>query len=294
MPHLPLRAAGWTTVLLLIAIALGLVLHFRRHIFEPKPIALPAAAMASGGRAEPQLMLWAWETPEDLTAIDPATAGVAYLALEVLIGSNTAAAGQPAKIEIRPRLQPLRTTPGTFLMAVVRIEVSPDFAAAQASPQFIRDTAQAIVAAARPPSVRALQVDFDATASQRGFYVKLLRQIRTDLRPELPLSMTALVSWCSKPSWLEQLPAHTVDEAVPMFFRMGGPAGARATAPKTWSVTEPLCAGSVGLATDETWPDLMTASAATSAQQRVYLFRPGPWSAIDVAKLNAHGYRGIR
>jgi hypothetical protein len=171
-------------------------------------------------------------------------------------------------------------------MAVVRIEASPSFSAAAASPQFIADTAQAIVAAARSPTVRGLQIDFDATASQRSFYTKLLIQVRAELPPSIPLSITALVSWCSQPTWLDSLPMHTVDEAVPMFFRMGGPASARATAPKLWSVTVPLCATSVGLATDESWP-------AISSAQRVYLFRPGPWSAADIARLNTNGFQGL-
>jgi hypothetical protein len=282
MPRSPVRAATWTTALLLTGLVLGLVFRYHHRLFAPKPIAQPAAPMASGGRTEPPLMLWAWETPEDLTALDPAKAGVAFLSREILL-SSTDSAG----IQIRPRLQPLHTPPGAFLMAVVRIEVSPNFAAGQASPQFIADTAQTIVAAARAPSVRALQVDFDATASQRVFYAKLLKQVRADLRPELPLSITALVSWCSEPSWIPQLPEHTVDEAVPMFFRMGGPASARATAPKFSTVTVPLCAGSVGLATDETWPEI-------APQQRVYLFRPGPWSASGIAKLNIKGYQGLR
>jgi len=278
MPRSPIRAASWTTLALLTALALGIFWRFHHRLFAPQPIVLPAVPMAS----EPRLMLWAWETPENLTALDPAKAGVAYLAREILLRSNDSAG-----IQIRPRLQPLHTAPGTFLMAVVRIEVSPNFAAAEASPQLTEEIAQAIVAAERAPSVRALQVDFDATASQRSFYMKLLKQVRARLAPNLPLSITALVSWCTQPSWLEQIPGNTVEEAVPMFFRMGGPTTSRATAPKVWSVTEPLCASSVGLATDETWP-------AVPPEQRVYLFRAGPWSAADIANLNAKGYQGLR
>jgi len=278
MPRSPLRTASWTTAVLLTALALGVFMRLRHRIFTPQPIALPAAPMAS----EPNLMLWAWETPEDLITLDPSKAGVAFLSREILLSSN-----DPAKIQIRPRLQPLHTAPGTWLMADVRIETSSNFSATEASPQLIAEISQSIVAGARSPAVRALQVDFDATASQRSFYAKLLKQVRADLRPEVPLSITALVSWCSQPSWLAQLPANTVDEAVPMFFRMGGPAVSRANAPKLDTVTLPLCATSMGLATDETWP-------AVTAVQRVYLFRSGPWSSTDIAKLNANGYQGLR
>jgi len=265
-------------MLLITGFALGLVFRFHHRIFSPKLIALPAAPMA----AEPNLMLWAWETPEDLTQLDPTKAGVAFLSREILLSSN-----DPGKIQIRPRLQPLRTAPNTWLMAVVRIETSPAFASTQASPQLTTEIAEAIVTAARAPSVLALQVDFDATASQHAFYAALLKQVRSQLPANIPLSITALVSWCTQPSWLEQLPTHTVDEAVPMFFRMGGPAASRATAPKPDPVTLPLCATSIGIATDESWPTI-------SPQQRVYVFRTGPWSAADIAKLNAKGYQGLR
>ena len=272
------RSLRWTTFALFAALALGVFWRFHHRIFTSKPIMLPAVPMAS----EPKLMLWAWETPEDLIRLDPNKAGVAFLSREVLLSSNDA-----DKIQIRPRLQPLHTAPGAWLMADVRIETNSGFNAAQASPQLIADIAEAIVTGARSSSVRALQVDFDATASQRNFYAALLKQVRAQLPANIPLSITALASWCTQPSWLEQLPAHTVDEAVPMFFRMGGPATSRATAPKVWSVTEPLCATSVGLATDETWP-------VVAPEQRVYVFRSGPWSALDIAKLNANGYQGLR
>jgi len=283
MPRSPHRTISWITLALLAALSLGLIWRFHHRLFQPKPLTLPAAPMApEGSEPEPNLMLWAWETPEDLTQLNPSKAGVAFLSREILLSSN-----DPGKIQIRPRLEPLRTAPGTWLMATVRIETSPSFKAAEASPQLIAEIATAIVAAARSPSVRALQVDFDATASQRTFYTALLKQVRAGLPPSFPLSITALVSWCTQPSWLNQLPAHTVDEAVPMFFRMGGPTISRATAPKLDTVTLPLCAASMGIANDETWP-------AIAPRQRVYIFRSGPWTAADIAKLNTKGYQGLR
>jgi hypothetical protein len=228
-------------------------------------------------------MLWAWETPEDLTALNagpaPRRTGVAFLSREILLNPS---------LTVRPRHQPLRISPGTYLMAVVRIQTGPHFNSSQADPTAI---AQAIAAAAQAPNVRALQIDFDATASQRTLYAAILRQLRPRLPPDMPLSITALVSWCRgaglfPTTWLHNLSG--VAEAVPMFFRMGGPAANRATSPRSAAtLTEPLCTTSVGLATDESWP-------AIQPTQRVYLFRPGPWTPQDLDRLNTFGYQSLK
>jgi hypothetical protein len=261
------RGAGaLVAAVLLIPVAVGLLMRVRHR--KPTP-ALPAAFM----QMEPSLMLWAWETPEDLTTLDPRRAGVAFLAREVLLSSD---------LTVRPRHQPLRVGPGTWLVAVVRIESAPSFSA---NAEAARRSALAIAEAARLPKVRAVQVDFDATATQRDFYASVLRDLRHDLPAGFPVSITALVSWCGADSWLRGLP---VDEAVPMFFRMGGPSATRATAQRSQSViAEPLCSGAVGLSTDEAWPAVRTS-------QRVYMFHPGSWTKDDVARVNRFGYEGLR
>jgi hypothetical protein len=101
----------------------------------------------------------------------------------------------------------------------------------------------------------------------------------------MPISITALVNWCGDNSWLHSLP---IDEAVPMFFRMGGPAAVRAIRPKDASlVREPVCSGSAGISTDETWPAIHTL-------ERVYVFLPGSWTQQELARVNALGYHGLR
>jgi hypothetical protein len=215
-------------------------------------------------------MLWAWETPEDLTSLDPAHTGVAFLSRELLLTQ---------RITVRPRRQPLQLAPGTWLMAVVRIEASGEISN---TPELRRQIVAAILPAAQSPNVRALQIDFDATTSQLHLYAALLHNLRAQLPPGMPLSITALTSWCGPQSWLPPL-IGTVDEAVPMFFRMGGTPGLRATQPKSNAgITQPLCAGSVGVATDEPWPNLQV-------NERVYIFRNGPWTPGDFARLNHNG-----
>jgi hypothetical protein len=267
--HRSAVAVASVLVVLLIATSLWPVLH-RRH--PSSGVAAPTAFT----QHEPTLMLWAWETPEDLTGLDTSRAGVAFLSRELILSTT---------LQVRPRRQPLRVPPHAWLMADVRIETTPAFVS---SPQLVSQTAAAIAAVTQLPNVRAIQVDFDATYSQRPFYTAVLGELRPLVPPTTPISITALVSWCGSPSWLHSLPAHTLDEAVPMFFRMGGPASIRATRPKDISVvTEPLCSASIGIATDETWPTI-------SPHQRVYLFRQGPWTKEDLALLHNSGYEHLQ
>jgi hypothetical protein len=266
-----LRTSKGTALVILGCIA-ALVSWRAAHRTHAKALAAPAATM----QQEPLVMLWAWEVPEDLTALDATKTGVAFLSREILLNQS---------LHVRPRMQPLHLAPNTWLMAVVRIETAPDF---QPSTKLTIATAQAIADVSQQSNVHAIQVDFDATASQRDFYAAILRQLRNDLPPQTPLSITALVSWCGDHSWLSTIGPSVIDEAVPMFFRMGGPATTRATTPRNTSIiTEPLCSTSVGIATDEVFP-------AIHSGQRVYVFCPGAWTAEDLAHINAFGYQSLR
>jgi Protein of unknown function (DUF3142) len=196
----------------------------------------------------PHIFLWAWERPENLQFLDPHAAGVAFLARTVCLHDGA--------VSVRPRLQPLRYPPGAVLMAVVRVEP-------QDSDLPPVDAASAAIAeAAAITGVRALQVDFDATLSQRAYYRSLLEYLRRRVPPSMPLSMTALTSWCESDGWIAGLP---VVEAVPMLFRMGrGERPARTFRPA-------LCQSSAGVSTDE--PLRKPPLAA-----RLYIFNPRPWT----------------
>ncbi len=218
--------------------------------------------------AMPQTVLWAWEEPEDLRAADPARVGVAYLARTLLLGDS--------RITTLPRHQPLEVPEGMAVMAVVRIETEPGF---RDSPAMRQQTAVTLAEVSRQPGLRALQVDFDATRSERVFYAGVLHALRPQMSSAMPLSITALASWCAadptsglQQDWLASLP---IDEAVPMFFRLGG--HAKPYDDKTWiPVRQPSCRGSLGLSTDESWPEVNPAA-------RVYLFAPHPWFADQLA-----------
>jgi hypothetical protein len=221
----------------------------------------------------PRIILWAWEEPEDLRTADPRQLGVAFLAERVFVAKDVA---------VIPRRQRILTPEGMWAEAVVRIEAGRDFEDTAATR---KRTAEAVLDAARLNGVRGVQVDFDATESQHAFYADVLRQIRAELPAAERLEMTALVSWCSQQQgWMRALP---VDAAVPMYFRLGEHVG-------WWAVREPLCNGSVGIATDE--PDIP--SENLRGPQRVYVFAPRPWTAEQLTELNEgtipHDRRGAR
>jgi hypothetical protein len=279
------RTLRWSTILLVLGcVAAGLWLLHRlahrlvQHQQRRGALALPAAP----NQQEPRTMVWSWETPEDLTALDPARTGVAFLARELLLVDS----GAVPRVIVRPRQQLLRVAPGAWLMADVRIEVHTSSPLADTA-ALRRQMIAAILPVLAEPQVRGLQIDFDATASQLGFYRELLRELRAQMAPGMPLSITALASWCGDRGWVGSLSsrgAPVIDEAVPMYFRMGGTPQSRATQPKDANrIAQPLCATSMGVATDETWPHLRD-------NERVYIFRTGPWTPVDVATLNARGY----
>lgn len=204
-------------------------------------------------------MFWAWERPEDLRDLPP-TAGVAYLAATIALRDTGAV--------VLPRRHRVEISPVTPLMAVTRLEVDrnhpPSLDAALASA-----VADEITAVTRRPAVRALQIDFDATASERPFYRTLLQTLRRQMPREQGLSITALASWCMFDRWMDGLP---VDEIVPMLFRMGDlndARGRRAGTAGEWRARE--CGAAVGLSTDEPLP-------LERRDRRVYLFHPAPWT----------------
>jgi hypothetical protein len=113
-----------------------------------------------------------------------------------------------------------------------------------------------------------VQVDFDATTSERAFYRELLVQLRGKLPQSTSLSITALASWCKGDNWLEDLP---VDEAVPMLFRMGVERKqflSQLAAGDGFSSAP--CQASAGVSTDEPL-------ALSPRVQRLYVFNPRVW-----------------
>jgi hypothetical protein len=224
----------------------------------------PSATPVHGLQAFPRLTLWAWERREDLRFVSPAKYAVAYLDQTILLGPELTSV---------PRGQPLFVDAGTKLTAVVRIEGFESPPASQEDEAASRITKFILVSASRP-GVSALQIDFDAIDSQHSFYRALLARVRAGLPQGMPLSITALASWCGEDSWLAALP---IDDAVPMFFRMGR--DAHPSEPGwNYPLREPKCMTSAGVSMDEAWPHI-------NASQRIYVFHPRAWNPIALHKL---------
>jgi len=204
-------------------------------------------------RTLPDRVLWVWERGEDLRSIDPHATAIATLDRTIVVGQRIIAI---------PRRQFYAYPAGTKRITVVRIEAPGVIAIRLASA-----VADSILDLAFAPDIAALQIDFDARLSQRAFYVALLHDLRGRMPLNLPLSMTALASWCSNDDWIGSLP---VDEAVPMFFRMEpGRRFAPLGAPEI-QIREPLCTTSIGISTHEPAP-------ASLANKRVYIFPDLGW-----------------
>jgi hypothetical protein len=217
----------------------------------------------------PGLMLWAWERPTDLRSVDAGT-GVAFLS-QTLIVRNDA-------VEVRPRRNPLRVLPHTPLVAVTRIESgghAPRPRTGQpGAASLITTMANAIAGAMALPRVRGVQIDFDAAESERPFYRMLVQAVRAQLGAGVPLSITALASWCAQDRWMEGLP---VDEAVPMLFRMGPVNAPYAGLARSPSSAAAGCRGALGTSLDEPLH-------VRAAGRRVYVFNPAPWTPETVAQ----------
>lgn len=232
---------------------------------------------ASGGRAPsspvrshalqafPRVTLWAWESRQDLRQISPKRFAVAYLAKAIFITDHVAASA---------RKQPLWVPANTRLIAVVRVE-APKGLAKLAAPEVAQKVATLIVESTHKQQVSALQIDFDAAKSQRSFYRDLIQETRRRMPQGMPLSITALASWCTQSSWLQGLP---VDEAVPMLFRMGPDVRQQKEAGWNFQARENACKTSVGVSMDEPWP-------AITATQRIYVFHPRGWNPVALGNL---------
>jgi hypothetical protein len=132
-----------------------------------KKTATPPPPQSSVMSSAPKKILWAWERPEDLRFIDNKSYGVAFLAQTLHVRGS--------EVAIDARKQPLRVPPGTFLIAVTRIETDKD-----SQPVLGLEQKQKIVSAVlrtlKLDDVRAVQTDFDVAVSARKFRLKFRSQ----------------------------------------------------------------------------------------------------------------------
>jgi hypothetical protein len=222
---------------------------------------------AARARPGPRLFLWCWERPEDLRFINKDRVGIAFRAKTVRLRGE--------RVDVRPRLQPLRTPDKAWMVAVARIESD------SAQPPLLNshqadDVVRAVKDLAQLPGVQTIQLDFDARASERVFYREGIERLRRALRPSMEISMTALASWCMGDNWIADLP---VDEIVPMLFQMGPDGGEivrRIEEGNDFRASN--CRSSVGIAVEEPVSKLRR-------DRRVYVFQSRAWKEQDVDTL---------
>lgn len=254
-------SAGWWAVFVLASVALWAMRSDARSV--------SGHSQPTRMNALPRVTVWAWERREDLRSLDPTTTAVAYLDRTVVLDGRG--------VTVEPRRQPILLPSSSALVQipVVRIETG---GGEQLDGASAEEVASAVVSAAGAGAT-ALQIDFDARRSERAWYRNVLTLVRKQMPSRMPLSMTALASWCSYDNtWMQGLP---VDEAVPMLFRLE-PDRRQAVATgnlaqRDLAIREPLCLGSVGISTHERWPSEM-------AGRRVYIFPDGGWQRDGLQK----------
>ena len=239
----------------------GLTVGLRLKVL--RPTILTNAKAHSSLQTLPPVMLWAWERPERLDFIDTNRVGVAFLAKTIHL--------RHGDVTVRPRLQPLVLAKDTRVVAVIRIESDRREHRDLSESQLDR-VAREVVLTSQLPDVLAIQIDFDAKASERDFYRLLLSQVRKHLPQSMPLSITALASWCASDNWLSGLP---IDEAIPMLFRMG--IDGRQFKSRLGAGEDPFtnpCSNAAGISIDEL--------IEPPQRKRLYIFSPNPWTQQSV------------
>ena len=219
----------------------------------------------------PDKILWAWERSEDLRFLDANVFGVAFLAQTLTLKND--------EVTLQPRRQSLKIAPNTYLIAVTRIETDKQTSnRASLSDERQEKVVSLIVKTLELPNVKAVQIDFDATVSERIFYRNVIVELKKQLPENTPLTMTALASWCVGDAWFSDFP---IDEAVPMAFEMGADDKTIRDfliAGNDWR--EPLCRGSYGIAVDE------PLKVNFQPNRRFFYFKSKAWEKADTEKLD--------
>ena len=215
----------------------------------------------------PQKILWAWERPENLRFLDPKEFGVAFLAQTIFLDNNG--------VSPKQRRQPLDISPGTYIIAVTRIETNKDGTKRPTfDAEMLNRVASFVKGTLDLPDVKGIQIDFDAVVSERAFYRSLMKEVRKQTPEGVTLTITSLASWCTGDAWFNDFP---VDEAVPMAFQMGADSDkikAYLRNGNDWK--EPLCRGSYGISVDE------GRFEGIKPGRRMYYFKNSAWKNGDL------------
>ena len=191
---------------------------------------------------------------------------IAYLDRTILITDQ---------IETVPRMQPLLIPQNAKIIAVVRIEAPQARAKLDSHLNWQKKSQTKSWKLAEDNRSPHCRLTLTPPGHSGLSTASVIEETRRRMPAKMPLSITALASWCSRPSWLEGLP---VDEAVPMLFRMGGDSRFAKQPGWNYEPTAPQCSTSVGVSTDEAWP-------AITNNKRIYVFHPRAWNPVALENL---------
>lgn len=238
-------------------------------------VACQSCAASESGSA-PSPTIWAWDAAADLRFLTPGKESVAYYVGTILVSDEN--------VYFKPRNKIFKVPPDERIFPVFRIETrgvlrNETRTEAKSSAQ-IKDIISIIktnIANQKQNDTPIVQIDFDATLSEREFYKALLKQMRKELDPKTRINVTALASWCLGDKWLSH---DYVDEAVVMLFSMGG---TEAQILKYIANNE-LVAGkgielSIGLSANESRTNAtLLKNAQFLKHKHLYLFNSLPWT----------------
>ncbi len=159
--------------------------------------------------------IWAWDRFDDLSFLKGDTSVTSYAGTFYLRDNRSI---------FRPRIKDLVCPKETERIPSFRIE-SVTKLDSEYEDSAIEGICQTIKQYFRTHSdcQKMVQLDFDASQSERDLYRKLLTKLRqtltsTQYTSDVKISITALASWCLKDKWMQNL---DVDEIVIMLFSLG-------------------------------------------------------------------------
>lgn len=212
------------------------------------------------------LNVWTWDRFDDLSFMEGEQGKIAALIATFRVSRAGRVVTELRHHDfLRPR--------SVSLITVFRLEIDPTTCV---SNKAIDQIVASITGLARRGS--EIQIDFDATKSQRLLYKKILLKLRD--RTDKRLSMTALASWCTYDDWLNAMP---ISYAVPMLYTLGleqRQIQHYLREKKDWGVR--ACRGYVGLSLSDL--SLLENSSILSTH-RIFLFNNNAWSPQDFKRI---------
>ena len=209
------------------------------------------------------IYIWAWERPEDFSFLahsrDNLT--IIYYAGGIVI--------RDGKLKITERLNHLVIPANLKNMPIIRID---NFDGPESlTDEKLAQITNFIINICSNKDIVGCQVDFDVTSSLREKYKILLASVKNKIPSTTSLSITALVSWCDKFSWLNKT---NIDFAVPMFYRLGDD---REKIDHDYIgetfMKSPKCKNAIGVSLDEPLQNKKYISG-----RDIYFFNPNSWS----------------